>query len=217
MDFFGLPYHVNGIKTHLGLPPGASSSIIADLDGAVDATWCKGLICKLYHPGIKGGIVILLNNFLTYRMSRSNVSGYASEGFPTTMSLPQGSTLSPIVFLVYSGHLSADPKKSCLFDNYFFLTSETTNKNDVTPLNESKFADDYHFWRRSSNITDLKSPLQSDLKMINCCCHEWRINLNLKKTNVLLFNGQHKGNQRKYLLKLNKLLLLKYQRKGYQE
>ena len=187
MDFFWLPYRANGIKTHLGSLPGASSSIIADLDGAVDVTWCKGLICKLYHPGIKGGIVILPNNFLTDRMSRSNVSGYASEGFPTTISLSQGSPLSPIVFLVYIGDLLADPKKSCHFDNYFFLTSETTNKNDVTPLNESKFADDYHFWRTSSNITDLKSPLQFDLKMINCCCHEWRTNLHLKKTNVLQF------------------------------
>ena len=159
----------------------------------IDPTWHKGLIHKLYHSGIKGGLLILLSNFLTDRISRNNVNGYTSEWFPITISLPQGLILSPILFLVCIGDLSADPKTSCPFyDNSFSLTSETTNKNDVTPLNESKFADDYHLWRTSSNITELETFLQSDLKIINCWCHKWRINLNLKKMKVLLFNGKHK-------------------------
>ena len=125
-------------------------------------------------------------------MSRNNINGYVSEWFPTTIGLSQGSFLQGL-FLVYSGDLSADPKKSCPFyDNSFSLFSETTNKNDVTPLNGSKFADDYHLWRTITNITDLESSLQSDLTMVTCWCHKWRRNLNQKKTNVLLFNGKHK-------------------------
>ena len=142
------------------------AAIIADLEGAFDAAWRKGLIYKLYHSGIKGGLLILLNNFLTGRMSRNNVNGYVNEWFPTTTGLPQGSILNPILF-VYTGDLSADPKQHCLYDNYFSLSSGTTNKNDVNSINESKFADDYHLWRTSS-VTDLESCLQSDLKMINC-------------------------------------------------
>ena len=132
--------------------------------------WHKGLICKLYYSGIKGGLLILLNNFLTDRVSRNNVNGYVNEWFPTTIGL----LLSPTLFLVYTGDLSADPKQCCLYDNSFSLTSGTTNENDVTSINESKFADDYHLWRTSSNVTDLESSLQSDLKMINCWCHKWR-------------------------------------------
>ena len=128
----------------------------------------KGLIYKLYHSKIKGGLLILLNNFLTDKMSRNYVNGDISEQFPTTIGLPQGSIPSPILFLVYTGGLSADPRKACLYDNSFSLTSETTNKNDVTPLNESKFADGHHLWRTSANVTDLESSLQSGLKMINC-------------------------------------------------
>ena len=83
------------------------------------------------------------------------------------------------------------------------LQRQQQQKNDVTPLNESKFADDHHLWRTSSNISDLKSCLQSDLKMINCWCHKWRINLTLKRTNVLLFNGKHKGKSEKISIKIN--------------
>ena len=112
------------------------AALVADLEGAFDATWRKCLIYKLYHSGIKGGFLILLNTFLAERMSRNNVNGYVSEWFPTTIGLPQGSILTPISFLLDAGDLSADPKKSCLFyDNSFSLTSETTNENDVTPLN----------------------------------------------------------------------------------
>ena len=151
------------------------AAIITDLEGAIDATWCKGLIYKLYHSGIKGNLLILLNNFLTDRLSRNNVNGYVSKWFPTTIGLPQGSILSPILFLVYTGYLLTDQKKSCPFyDNSFSLNSETADKDDVTTLNKSKFADDYHLWRTSSNITDLESSIQSNLKMINCWCHKWK-------------------------------------------
>ena len=129
------------------------TAIILDLEGAIDATWCKGLIYKLYHSGIKGDLLILLNNFLTDRLSRNNVNGYVSQWFPTTIGLPQGSILSPVLFLVYTGDLLTDRKKSCPFyDNSFSLDSETADKNYVTPLNKSKFADDYYIWRTTSKI-----------------------------------------------------------------
>ena len=60
------------------------------------------VIYKLYHSGIIGGLLILLNNFLADRMSRNNVNGYVSEWFPTAIGLLQGSVLSPILFLVYT-------------------------------------------------------------------------------------------------------------------
>ena len=101
--------------------------------------------------------------------------------------------LSPVLFHVYTEDLSADQKNLVHSMTILSLSlqRQQQQKNDVTPLNESKFADDHHLWRTSSNISDLKSCLQSDLKMINCWCHKWRINLNLKMTNVLLFNGKH--------------------------
>ena len=169
--------------------------IIVDLEGAFDATWCKDLIFKLYHSGIKGGL-ILPNNFLTDRMSRNIVNGYFSEWFPTTIGLPQGSILRPILFFCLHGKfISRSKNVSILWQ--FFLSHFRGNKwKWCTPPNESKFADYNHLWRTSSNIINLESSLQSDLKMINWC-HKWIINLKKNKTkktkNVLLFSGKHKG------------------------
>ena len=155
------------------LNTGRYRAVIIDLEGAFDATWRKDLIYNLYHSGIKGGLLILFNIFLTDRMSRNNVNCYVSEWFPTTIGLPQGSRLSSILFLVYTGDLPADPKRCCPFyDHFFSLTMEKTNKNDLTPTTN---------W-------------------IQICW--WLPMVNIK------------GNQRKYPLKLIKLLLLKYQRKG---
>ena len=99
------------------------AAIITDLEGAIDATWCKGLIYKLYHSGIKGDLLILLNNFLTDRLSRNNVNGYVSKWFPTTIGLPQGSILSPILFLVYTGDLLTD-QKLVNFIVYIYIFSD---------------------------------------------------------------------------------------------
>ena len=66
-----------------------------------------------------------------------------------------------------------------------------------------KFADDYHLRRTNSSITDLENSLQSDLKVINNWYHKWKINLNQKKTNVLLFNCKHKRKSEKISIKIN--------------
>ena len=190
------------------------AAIIAYLEDAFDAAWRKGLIYKLYYSGIKGGLLILLDNFLIDKMSRNNVNDYVGEWFPTTnRPSTKFNTQSYFISCLQWRSISRS-KKSCLYDNSYSL--ETTNEN-VTPLNESKFADDYHLWRTSYNITDQESSLQSDLTMINCWCHKWRINLNLKKTNVLLFNGKHKWKSEKISIKINQTAILKHQRKWHWE
>ena len=55
----------------------------ADLQGAFEATWPKGLVYKLYSSGISHGLPTTLKNFFTDRMSRNNINGYISEWFST--------------------------------------------------------------------------------------------------------------------------------------
>ena len=65
------------------------AAVMADLKGAFDATWRKGLIYKLYKTGIKGMFLTILDSFLTNRFSRNLVNGYISEWFESNFGLPQ--------------------------------------------------------------------------------------------------------------------------------
>ena len=108
---------------------------MADLEGAFDATWRKGLIYNLYKTGLEGMLLAILDSFLTNRFSRNLVNGYVSEWFESNYGLPQGSILSPVLFLVFTGDLSAGPAKFNL---------QLPNCPSKHPPNESKYADDYN-------------------------------------------------------------------------
>ena len=49
--------------------------------------------------------------------------------------------------------------------------------------------------------------------MINWWCHKWRINLNLKKANVPLFNGKHKRISEKTSIKINQTAITQVPKK----
>ena len=53
--------------------------------------------------------------------------------------------------------------------------------------------------------------------MINCWCHNWRVNLNQKKANVFLFNSKHKGKSEKISIKFNQTAITQVPEKGYWE
>ena len=57
------------------------AAVMAELEGAFDATWRKGLIYKFYKAGIKGMLLTILDSFLTNRFSRNLVNGYVSQWF----------------------------------------------------------------------------------------------------------------------------------------
>ena len=55
------------------------AAVVANLEGAFDATWRKGLILKLYNAGVKGMLLTILDSFLTNRLYRNLVNGYVIE------------------------------------------------------------------------------------------------------------------------------------------
>ena len=44
------------------------ASIMADLEGAFDATWRKGLMYKIYDYGITGNLFIIISSYLENRL-----------------------------------------------------------------------------------------------------------------------------------------------------
>ncbi|CAG2242078.1 unnamed protein product [Mytilus edulis] len=68
---------------------------------AYDSVWREGLMVKLYNDGIKGKMWMWINAFLSHREARCMVNNYKSPWFQTSIGLPQGSVISPILFNIF--------------------------------------------------------------------------------------------------------------------
>ena len=96
-------------------------------------------------------LLTILDSFLTNIYFRNLVNGYISERFESDFGLSQGSILSLILTLVFSGGFSAYPVES----NFQLLNCPSKH-----PPNESKYMDDYKLWQSSDNIRQLEEEIQ---------------------------------------------------------
>ena len=71
---------------------------MADLEGAFDTVWREGAIYKLHKAGINNNLLSVFSSFLSDRYSRNLVNSHTSDWVQTTLGVPQGSILSPLIF-----------------------------------------------------------------------------------------------------------------------
>ena len=114
------------------------ASIMADLEGAFDATHRKGLMYKIYDCGIKGNLFIITNSYLENRKAQNLVNNFTSDWFYTTKGLSQGSIISPILFLIFTGDLSADPRASNSIIDRLISHSSTAKSFHTSNVNSAK-------------------------------------------------------------------------------
>ena len=96
-----------------------------------------------------------------------NVNGFLSNQINPNAGVPQGSLLSPLLFLIYVNDLPTLHHK----------------QNSL-----SKFADDTAQWAFSLNIRFAAKSLQQDLLNLAMWRAKWRIKLNPEKTKVIIFS-----------------------------
>ena len=142
-----------------------TAGIFIDLEKAFDSVWREGLLVKLYKMGVQGKIWTWIQNFLMDREAVCCIKNFTSHTFNTSMGLPQGSVLSPLLFNLY------------LSD---FLEAVTNQK--------VKFADDGTIWKTDRCMKTLEVELQRDLEAIETWTKKWRMKLNEDKTEYCLFS-----------------------------
>ena len=76
-----------------------------DLSRAFDSISHSKLIQKLEAYGISGKILLWIKSFLTNRTFNVLVNGISSINFPVTSSVPQGSKLGPLCYIIYANDL----------------------------------------------------------------------------------------------------------------
>ena len=84
---------------------GESRIIALDIAKAFDRVWHKGRIAKLPSFGLSPHLIIWIESFLTGRSISVRVDGALSKKFPINSGVPQGSVISPTLFLLFINDL----------------------------------------------------------------------------------------------------------------
>ena len=80
-----------------------------DVEKASDNVWHNGLRHKIFQLGLPTKIIRWLSDFLVGRIIQIKVDGSLSSKIYTKAGIPQGSVLSPLLFLIYVNDMP-DPK-----------------------------------------------------------------------------------------------------------
>ena len=166
-----------------------SAGVFIDLQKAFDTVNHKLLSNKLFCYGFRGLSHSLLVSFLSNRKQFVSIQGFKSEIMDVKCGVPQGSTLGPLLFLLYINDLR------------FCLEKVTSNH----------FADDTCIIYNNTiknNINNLETILNKELKSVLEWLNANRLSLNIKKTKLLIFHSKWKKTNYDVLsIKLNEVKL----------
>ena len=125
---------------------------------------------KLHQAGINSNLLAVFSSFFTDRSFRNLVNSYTSEWSFRYTGVPQGSLLSPLIFLIFT----AD------------MTTEEVEQLEATPQ-ESKYVDDLNFWRIAKDFYSLLIQIQIAIINLQSWCKKWQIEINPIKTKYMVF------------------------------
>ena len=138
--------------------------VFLDIEKAYDMVWKKGVLFKLSKMGITGNTFNWINSFLHNRKLQVKVGNSLSNEFSVDNGVPQGSVISPLLFLIAINDLKVD-----------------------TGTSLSLFADDTAIWKSNRNFKFLIDKIQSSLDSISQWCDLWGFKISIKKTQVIVF------------------------------
>jgi ribonuclease HI len=157
-----------------------------DMEKAYDSVWRDGLLAKLAKQGIQGKIWHWIDDFLQDRSASPTLDGWEGDPFKSTVGLPQGSVISPLLFNLY------------IQDIFAKVTSEKV-----------KFADDGSLWHTGKDVTTLTMALERDLSAVQDWARLWRMKINPEKTEVCLFQKRAPAEQDRPVVRMG-LAALRY-------
>lgn len=153
-------------------PSRKTTVVFLDLSAAFDKVWRQKLIDIIHKEGIVANCLIWINDFLRGRKFRVKVNGSFSKSYRTWAGVPQGSVLSPLLFLLYmntlDSHICKEAKVAC-------------------------YADDVAVWHTHSDIQLSQKILNQCMEGIEKWSRELKLTVNPDKTNFCIFSTDRKN------------------------
>lgn len=143
-------------------------TVFIDFSRAFDTVNHGLLLRKLEHMGIRGTTLGWLESFLTDRYQHVSVDGATSGLRPINIGVPQGSTLGPLLFILYINDLHR-------VSNY----CSVLHFADDTTLHYSHL--DFH-----SAVSNINDDLQRVCEWLHCN----RLSINVQKTNYMIITNR---------------------------
>ena len=126
-----------------------TTAIFVDLQQAYDRVWRKGLLSKMMKTGIHGKLYKWIKYFLTDRTIQSKVNNGISSKQVLEEGLPQGSSISCTLFLLYINDLP-----------------------DIIEAEKAMYADDIVMWHSSKHLPIAPRRLNEDLRRLSLYCDQ---------------------------------------------
>ena len=123
----------------------------------------------MQNLGIQGPLYNWIKSFLTDRLIQTKINDSLSSKTVLEEGLPQGSSLSCTLFLIFINDLS-----------------------EVLKMESALFADDLVFWHTSTSTIINQRRLQEDLTNLEEYCKFWKLKVNASKTVYTQFTRSHK-------------------------
>ena len=156
-------------KIHYGLNKRHHTiAIFMDLSKAFDVLDHTILAKKLEHYGFRGNFLKLLIDFVSNRKYFVSANETVSETKTLNIGVPQGSTLGPLLFLLYVNDM----------------------KNSSELLDFTQFADDTTLIASGPNLTTLTETTETELNKVLDWLLANKLIINLKKTHTMLFTNK---------------------------
>ncbi|CAF4455321.1 unnamed protein product [Rotaria sp. Silwood2] len=140
--------------------------ILFDIKAAFDSVWHDGLIYKLNELHLPQYVMNYLMSFLQNRVASIEIEHNLSKPFNLNSGTPQGSPLSPLLYIVYTA------------DSMNGIPDHTEH---------GLFADDTALWTSSNTTTSLNSRLQQSIDAFQSWCKSWKLKLQPTKTELVHF------------------------------
>ena len=165
----------NGIDNNL-----LTCGVFLDFAKAFDTVNHVILLKKMEMYGIRGLPLHWFTNYLTNRQQYVSLTGTESRKQTMVCGVPQGSSLGPLLFLIYINDIPNCSEK----------------------LSFRIFADDTNIFASSSNAAQLETLINQELKKVKEWCDINRLSINFKKTNYMIIKSAKKKMANSFKVKM---------------
>ena len=139
------------------------------MQAAYDSVWHAGLAHKIARLPLPRNLVGWIVDFLRDRKLQAKVAGYLSRQVVVNCGVPQGSPLSPLLYILYTADLLTRTSADCVTEAY---------------------ADDLTVSATGNNFAEAQVAAQTELDRVAAWARLWRQKFNASKSEVLPFAWQ---------------------------